>query len=52
MRECSTPPHAASTRHTAGPAMAIKPGLITPADVTTAYADPSAVDHLHAADAG
>jgi hypothetical protein len=28
-RECMAPPHAESTRHTAGQAMAIDPGLIT-----------------------
>jgi hypothetical protein len=33
-RDCTAPPHAESTRHTAGQAMAIDPGLITPGDVT------------------
>ena len=37
-RECPTPPHAESTRHTVEPAIAIEPGLITPADVTTVCA--------------
>jgi hypothetical protein len=36
-RGCTAPPHAESIRHTAGPAMAIDQGLITPADVTTVY---------------
>jgi hypothetical protein len=42
-RECTAPPHAESIRHTAGPAMAIDQGLITPADVTTLHDDRSAV---------
>jgi hypothetical protein len=40
-RECTAPLHAESTRHTAEPAMAIDPSLITPVDVTTLYADRS-----------